>query len=91
MSWRIGVWVLTGFAVGCIWVVVGIVIPRGVNFGMWPITAITAPASAICRSIHAPIKWWEFVAMNAGVYGLIGLAVEPFLHIPRRRAPLPPS
>jgi hypothetical protein len=89
MSWRILLWVLVGFTVACCWALFGMVIPRGVNFGAWPITAITAPASAICRSLHVPIKWWQFVAMNGAVYALIGLAVEPFLHIPRHRISLP--
>ena len=89
MSWRIGLWIAAGFTVACVWVLVGVVIPRGVNFGMWTITAITAPASAICRSIHAPISLYEFIAMNAALYGLIGLAVEPFLWIKRRRPLLP--
>jgi len=88
MGWRILLWVLAGFTVACCWVLVGMVIPRGVNFGIWPITAVTAPASAICRLIHAPIKWWEFVAMNGAVYGVIGLGAEPLLRIPRHGTPL---
>jgi hypothetical protein len=89
MSRRIGLWILAGFAVGCFWVNFSMIVPRGVNFSRWIITEITAPASIINHSIHAPVTFYQFIAMNAAVYGLIGLIIEPFLRISRHRTPVP--
>jgi hypothetical protein len=75
MKRRIGLWVLAGFAVACFWVIFSLVIPRGINFGYWPITSITAPASLLR---HRPVTWYQFIVFNAAIYGLVGLAVEPF-------------
>ncbi len=74
MSRRIGLWALAGFAVACFWVIFSLIIPRGVNFGYWTITAITAPASLLR---HRPVTWYEFIMLNTAIYGLIGLAAEP--------------
>lgn len=73
MGRRIGLWVLVGFAVACFWVVFSLIIPRGINFGYWPIVTITAPASLLR---HRPVTWYEFIALNTAIYGLVGLAVE---------------
>jgi hypothetical protein len=72
---RIGLWVLAGFAVAFFWVIFFLFIPHDVNFGYWTITSITAPASLLR---HRPVTWYEFIFLNAAIYGLIGLAVEPF-------------
>lgn len=74
MSRRIGFWALAGFAVASFWVIFSLIIPRGVNFGMWTITSITAPASLIR---NRPVTWYEFVLLNAAIYSLIGIAIEP--------------
>ena len=73
---RIGLWALAGFAVACFWVILSLVVPRGVNFGYWPIASITAPASLLR---NRPVTWYEFVVLNTAIYGLIGVAAEPFL------------
>jgi hypothetical protein len=75
MNRRLGVWALAGFAVACFWVIFSLVIPRGINFGYWAITAVTAPASLLR---HRPVTWYEFILLNTAIYGLVGLAVEPF-------------
>lgn len=88
MSRRIAVWALAGFSVACIWVIVSLLIPRGVQFGKWPITAITAPASIIGRMARFPMTWYEFIALNAALYTAVGLAFEPvrcLIHRPKPR------
>lgn len=87
MARRIALWALAGFAVACFWVIFGFFLPRGVNFGMWTITAITAPASILGRSAHLPITWYAFILINAGIYAVIGLAVEPVLRVSHRSRP----
>ncbi len=74
MCRRIGLWALAGFAVAGFWVIFSLMIPRGVNFGYWTITAITAPASLLR---HRPVTWYEFILLNTAIYAMIGLAVEP--------------
>ena len=81
MNRRIGLWALAGFAVAGFWVVFSLIIPRGINFGYWAITSITAPASLLR---HRPVTWYEFVLLNATIYSLVGLALEPFLRLLRR-------
>jgi hypothetical protein len=83
MSGRIGLWALAGVATACFWVVFSTMIPRGIQFGYWTVTAITAPASLIR---HRPITWYEFIVINAAMYALVGLAVEPFRRLLHRRA-----
>jgi hypothetical protein len=83
MARRIGLWALAGLAVACFWVLFGFFLPRGVNFGMWPITSITAPASIIGRSAHFPVTWYEFILLNAALYSVVGLAIEPFRRLHR--------
>jgi hypothetical protein len=85
MNRRIAYWALAGFAVACFWVIFSLIIPRGINFGYWAITSITAPASLLR---HRPVKWYEFIALNAAIYALAGLAVESMryiLHRPKLR------
>ncbi|HET6206880.1 MAG TPA: hypothetical protein VFD98_08730 [Terracidiphilus sp.] len=86
MSRRIGLWALAGFAVACFWVIFSLIIPRGINFGHWAITSITAPASLLR---HRPVTWYEFILLNAAMYGLAGLAVEPFRLLLRLRGRRP--
>lgn len=81
---RIGLWMLAGFAVACFWVIFSLLVPRGVNFGQWAIVTITAPASLLR---HRPVRWFEFIALNTAIYGLIGVAVEPFVRMARRVQP----
>lgn len=72
---RIRLWALAGLAVACFWVIFSLLVPRGVNFGYWAITSITAPASLLR---NRPVTWYEFVLLNTAIYGFVGLAVEPF-------------
>ncbi len=81
MSRRMFFWALAGFAIACFWVIFSLTVPRGTQFGHWTITAITAPASLIR---HRPITWYEFIVLNALLYGIVGLAVEPFWRLSRR-------
>ena len=81
MNRRIAFWALAGFAVACFWVIFSLIIPRGVNFGYWAITSITAPASLLR---HRPVTWYQFIALNTAIYGLAGLAVESLRFILRR-------
>jgi hypothetical protein len=78
---RIALWALAGLAVACFWVIFSLLIPRGVNFGYWTITSITAPASLLR---HRPVTWYEFIALNAVIYALVGLAVETVRYLLRR-------
>ncbi len=75
MCRRIGLWALAGLAIACFWVIFSLIVSRGVNFGHWTITAISAPASLLR---NRPVTWYEFILLNAAIYGLVGLAVEPF-------------
>ena len=81
MSRRIAYWALAGFAVASFWVIFSLIIPRGINFGDWAITSITAPASLLR---HRPVTWYEFIALNTAIYALAGLAVESMRYILRR-------
>lgn len=81
MGRRITFWALAGLAVACFWVIFSLLIPRGVNFGYWPIVSITAPASLLR---HRPVTWYQFIALNAAMYALAGLAVETLRYVLRR-------
>ena len=85
MNRRLGLWALAGLAVGFFWVLVVLVTaPPHYNLDRWTVFAITAPASVI----HKPFTWYEFIVLNAVIYSLIGLALEPFRHI-LRPSPIP--
>ncbi len=87
MSRRIGLWMLAGLAVASLWVVFSFVTaPPHYNFDRWIILSITAPAAIVSRSLHFGVKFYGFIALNGAMYGLVGLALEPFRHI-RRCAP----
>jgi hypothetical protein len=88
MNRRIGLWVLAGLIVACAWVIFStITAPPHYHFDRWLILNVSAPAAIICRSIHAPIKFYWFIAMNAIVYGVIGLAAEPLWRLLRSPRP----
>jgi len=52
------------------------------NFGHWTVVAITMPASLFRQ--HRPVSYQSVMFLNAAIYGLIGLAIEPLFRLPRR-------
>ena len=76
MNRRIWMWVVAGILVATFWVVFGLIAGPGTDFGHWLVTSITAPAAVLCRAVRFPVKYYEFIALNAAVYALIGLSVE---------------
>ncbi|MGB7264165.1 MAG: hypothetical protein WBC92_01550 [Terracidiphilus sp.] len=76
---RIGLWVLSGAAVTCFWVLLALIAGPGHFDGHWTVVAITLPASLLWST--SPLAWYQVMFLNAFVYGLIGLAIEPFLRL----------
>ncbi len=74
---RIGLWLLSGATVTCFWVLFAMIAGPGHFDGHWMVVAITIPASLLERT--GAHTWYSVMLLNAGLYGLIGLAVEPFL------------
>ncbi len=87
MTLRIAFWVLAGAAVTCFWVLFGMLAHPPANFGHWAVVAITLPASLISSLIWPakPVTWHTVMFLNAAIYGLAGLALEPLFR--RRRRP----
>ncbi len=81
MQRRISFWALVGFAVACCWVVYGLTTWPNHNVGRWTVVAITAPASLLGRAM--PLAHYWFILLNAGVYALFGLAIEPLWRMHR--------
>ncbi|HEY1768054.1 MAG TPA: hypothetical protein VGG26_10375 [Terracidiphilus sp.] len=84
---RVGLWVLIGATITCFWVLVMMLIGPRHNISHWPIIAITIPASMFGRS--RPVTYYEVMLLNAVIYGLTGLALEPLLRL-RRQLPAKP-
>lgn len=80
---RVGMWVLAGAIVTCFWVLFAMVAGPGRFDGHWTVVAITVPASLLWRT--TPLTYYSVMFLNAGIYGLIGLAIEPLI---RSRRPL---
>ena len=80
---RIGLWVLSGATVACFWALFAAIAGPGHFSGHWPVVAITDPASLLWQ--HSPVTYYENMALNTGLYGLIGLAIEPLLRLRRLR------
>lgn len=74
MKRRIAVWMVAGFVVACLWVVLAALTGPKHNLGRWTITAITAPASLLGRTV--PLACYWFILLNAVIYTLVGLVVE---------------
>ena len=75
MRRRIGLWALSGAVIASCWVLYTLV--RWPNLGAAYATAvkITAPASLIGRSV--PLAYYWFILLNAAVYALLGVLLEP--------------
>jgi hypothetical protein len=78
---RIALWVLVGATVSCFWTLVMVLTGPHHNIGHWPVVTITIPASLFRR--NQPVTYYEVMFLNAGLYGLIGLALEPLFRLHR--------
>jgi hypothetical protein len=85
---RIALWVLIGATVSCFWTLLMVLVDPRHNVGSWPIVAITIPASLFRR--HQAVTYYEVMVLNAAIYGLIGLALEPLFRL-RRQSPIKPN
>jgi hypothetical protein len=81
---RIGLWILIGATVTGFWVLFGMLVHPRPDFGHWTVVAVTMPASLFWR--HRPVTYYEVMLLNAALYGLIGLALEPLFRL-RRQSP----
>ena len=82
---RIGLWGLIGATVTCFWVLFGMLAHPRPDFGHWTVVAITMPASLFWR--HRPATFYSVMLLNAGLYGLVGLALEPLFRLRRQGSP----
>ena len=78
---RIGLWALIGATVTCFWVLFGMLAHPRPNFGHWTIVAVTMPASLFWQ--HKPVTYYTVMFLNAAIYGLIGLGLEPLFRLHR--------
>lgn len=78
---RIGLWVLLGATVTCFSVMFAMIAGPGHFDGRWTVVAITIPASLLWRT--GAHTWYSVMFLNAGIYGLAGLAIEPILRLHR--------
>jgi hypothetical protein len=76
---RIFLWVLIGATVACFWALFAVVIGPRFNLGHSTVVALTVPASWFWRS--RPVTYYEVMLLNAAVYGLVGLALEPLFRL----------
>ena len=74
MMRRVGTWAVCGFVVAGFWVLLGLFLGPGVNFGHWMIVTVTAPASMVGR--RTPMTFYEFMLLNAAIYAVLGLVAE---------------
>ena len=86
-SLKVSIWVLAGAIVTCFWVLFAMVAGPGHFDGHWTVVAITVPASRLWQT--KPVTWYTVMFLNAAIYGLLGLAIEPLLRF-RRQLPLEP-
>jgi len=78
---RVGIWVLAGAIVTCFWVLFALIAGPGRFDGHWTVVAVTMPASLFGPT--RPVSWHTVMFLNAAIYGLIGLAVEPLIRLRR--------
>ena len=83
MSGRIGLWMLIGLAVACLWVLIAAFLGPTYNPGHWTLVAVTAPASLLGRRMPLGALW--FILLNGGMYAVVGSAIE-LLRKPLQRA-----
>jgi hypothetical protein len=86
---RIGLWVLIGATVTCFWVLVMMLLGPHHDISHWPVLAITIPASVLLPRSR-PVTYYEVMLLNAALYGLVGLALEPLFRL-RHRLPAKPQ
>ncbi len=82
MPLRLACWVLAGAAVACFWVLFGMLAVPRPDWGHWTVVAITVPASLFWR--HGPVSYYTVMFLNAAIYGVAGLRLEPILRLRRR-------
>ena len=74
MSRTVTLWMLTGFVVAGLWVVVGLLFdPHLHSLGHSTLVAFTAPASVLGRRM--PLGMGQFVLLNGGIYACVGLLI----------------
>jgi hypothetical protein len=84
MGLRVGLWALIGAVVACFWVLFAMIAGPGHFDGHWTVVAITMPASLIALyRPTGPVSWHTVMFLNAAIYGLIGLAIEPLIWLRR--------
>ena len=76
MKRRISLWALCGAVVASCWVLYALATWPNLGIGYRTAVEITAPASLIGRSV--PLAYYWFILLNALVYALLGVAVDPF-------------
>ncbi len=79
MNRMITLWMLTGLAVACCWVAIGLLIGPTQNLGHSTFVAITAPASLLGRKMPLGVVW--FILLNGCLYALIGFAITRFRRV----------
>ena len=85
---RICLWILIGATVSCFWTLVFVLTGPHHNISHWPIITISVPASLFGR--NRPVTYYDAMFVNAAIYGLIGLALEPLFRL-RRQSPAQPA
>jgi hypothetical protein len=86
MALRIACWVLAGAAVTCLWTLFAMLAVPPPGFGHWAVVAVTLPASLLSSLLWPakPVGWQTVMFLNAAIYGLAGLALEPLFRLRRR-------
>jgi hypothetical protein len=74
MTRRLVFWALTGFVVAWGWVMFGAGPGFGANFSRWIVVQVTAPASLVGQRMS--MTWFQFMVLNAAIYGVLGLGIE---------------
>ena len=84
MNRMVSLWMLTGLAVACCWVAIGLLTgPGGYNLGQSNLVALTAPALLFGRK--APLGMVPFVLLNGFLYMVMGVVVDLIRKQQRRR------
>ena len=81
MKRTISLWALCGAVVASCWVLYALATWPNLGIGYRTAVEITAPASLIGRSV--PLAYYWFILLNALVYALLGVAVDPLRRLRR--------
>jgi hypothetical protein len=81
MMKRLALWTYAGFVIASAWVFYSLIPDHAVNLGRSNLLVVTAPAALLGRSMAMKFYW--FVVLNSAIYALVGLAIEPLLHLRR--------